>query len=107
MIAVEAEPSAIAGSTSWAGVPAPELGSQPSVTENSSISISPSQKTGIETPISAISVARLSQSVYRLVAETTPAISPTTIETANDATASSAVGPTRLAISSTTGRLVT
>ena len=64
MIAVEADPSARAGSTSWDSEPAPELGSQPSVTENSSISIRPSQNTGIDTPISEISVAMLSQIVY-------------------------------------------
>src|SRR5260370_23405651 len=77
MIALDAEPSAIAGNTSCAGVPAPLLGSQPRLTENNSISINPSQKIGIDTPTSATNVARWSQMVYWRVAEKIPPGTPT------------------------------
>ena len=55
--AASGAPSVTAGSTRCASVPRPETGSQPSVTEKTIASSGPSQKFGIEIPMSASVVA--------------------------------------------------
>ena len=56
-MAASAAPSEIAGSTRCASVPRPDTGSQPSSTAKTSASSGPSQKFGIEIPVSATVVA--------------------------------------------------
>src|SRR4029453_6367904 len=51
----------------------PDAGSQPSLTEKNRISMIPSQKFGIETPLSDALLASMSQNVLRRTAARTPA----------------------------------
>ena len=62
-------------------VPSPPLGNQPSQREKNKINISPIQKLGIDTPISAKTVAKLSNTEYCLVADRIPRGIPMTMET--------------------------
>ena len=61
-----------AGSTTWRKVVSPEGGNQPSFTEKSRISSRPSQKTGMEMPISPRIMVKLSKKEYCFVAEMMP-----------------------------------
>ena len=57
----------------------PVEGSQPSLSENTSMSRSAIQKTGMELPISASIVANVSINVYCFTAAHTPMIMPNTV----------------------------
>ena len=72
MIAATPVPRVIAGSIKLANPISPPDGSHPSRTEKSSISISPNQKLGMETPNNAKTIVVLSKAEYCFVAEIIP-----------------------------------
>ena len=81
--------------------PRPPAGSQPSCTEKTRISISPSQKPGTDWPSSANTIATLSVFELRRIADSTPIGMAIVSERASAASASSIVTGRR---SSTTGK---
>ncbi len=104
--AAEPVPKVIAGRIRCEIVPRPVAGSHPRVTAKSTISISPSQKTGIETPNRATSMLALSKMEFRFVAEIIPATTPMSMAIAIAATANSTVLGNLSHISVVTGLLL-
>ncbi len=104
MIAEGMSPRVTIGMTRWARPPPPVAGNQPSWSEKSRISRSPSQKLGMETPRSATSIEPTSTQVFRQTAARSPSATPRTAATSMLPRASWAVLPTFSRISWTTGR---
>src|SRR5690625_6255871 len=78
MTAAPPVPRVITGIMSCFAEPQPEGGSQPRLIANQFISISPSQKFGIDSPKRATSIIEMSEKLYCLTADTIPAMSPKT-----------------------------
>jgi hypothetical protein len=72
MLAAATDPSVNAGSTKYLNDEEPDAGNNLNLTENTRISIIPSQKTGIETPNNEMAVATLSTIEYCFVADNIP-----------------------------------
>ena len=75
-----------------------------SVIANRYASSKPNQNTGMDTPILAIIIVKVSTSVFRRRAETMPRLTPTTVEKIIATMVSSMVSGSRSAMTSTTGR---
>ncbi len=103
MIAASATPRATAGIISPRSPLSPVIGSQPSVTAKSWISIRPSQKAGMETPSIAVVVATTSHALPCLMAAKTPSGTPMTMATSMAASVSWIVAPILELISRATG----
>ena len=72
MIAADPTPKVTDGSIKLLRPSNPPEGNNPNLTEKVSISISPNQNTGIETPSNANIILKLSKNEYCLVAEIIP-----------------------------------
>lgn len=72
MIAADPTPKVTDGSIKLLRPSNPPEGNKPNLTEKVSISISPNQNTGIETPSNANIILKLSKNEYCLVAEIIP-----------------------------------
>ncbi len=81
----------------------PPTGSQPSFTENSTISMMPSQKLGAAKKNMATTETRLSQKVRTFIEATTPAATPTTMASVMLDTMSSRVAGRWTEMASITG----
>ena len=102
--AIDWVPRVNAGSTTCRKLVRPEGGNQPSRTENSRISSSPSQNTGIEMPIRPRIMVKLSKKEYCFVAEMMPIGIPIRIAIVMAARDSRMVDGSALVISFMTGR---
>src|SRR5690625_6648994 len=111
IIAVEYAANVTAGMTRCFHVPEPvggKIGSLNPInlgssTENNNISMSPSQNTGVETPMSASSIPKLSTTEYGFVAERIPRSIPTADANSKLTAASSNVCSKRRHTSGATG----
>ena len=103
-IATDGSASVTAGSTRWLREPAPPTGSQLSQREKTTISTSPVQKIGIESPNSEARRAIASKTELGQTAETIPATIPTPAAIRSAAMVSCSVAGHASASSRATGR---